>query len=139
MRVCGMVRNQGEPGGGPFFSIDKNYGESLQIIEKNQVDANQMRQQAILESSTHFNPVDLVVSTKTIDGKKLDLREFVDDSLYFISEKSLNGKAVQALEWPGLWNGAMANWITVFVEVPIETFNPVKEFKDLLRPLHQAR
>lgn len=139
MRVCGMVKNQGEPGGGPFFSLDKNYGESLQIIEKNQVDPKQMRQNAILDSSTHFNPVDLVIATKTISGEKLDLTEFIDDSLYFISEKSIEGKDVKVLEWPGLWNGAMANWITVFVEVPITTFNPVKELKDLQRPLHQGR
>lgn len=139
MRVCGMVKNEGEPGGGPFFSIDKNYGESLQIIEKNQVDPEVMRQQAILKSSTHFNPVDLVVSLKTIEGKKLDLKEYVDDSLYFISDKNHEGEDVKALEWPGLWNGAMSNWVTVFVEVPTETFNPVKEFPDLLRPLHQAR
>ncbi len=139
MRVCGMVRNQGEPGGGPFFCIDKNYGESLQIIEKSQINPEVMRQQAILESSTHFNPVDLVVSLQTIEGEKLDLKEFIDDSRYFLSEKTILGKEVRVLEWPGLWNGAMANWITVFVEVPIETFNPVKEFRDLLRPLHQAR
>ncbi|MDB9709674.1 DUF4301 family protein, partial [Salibacteraceae bacterium] len=100
------------------------------------IDSSNSRQKNILKSSTHFNPVDLVCLTKDLKGNKIDLHDFVDDELYFVASKSRNGLDVKALEWPGLWNGAMANWITIFVEVPIETFNPVKEFSDLLRPEH---
>jgi len=136
IRVCGMVKNEGEPGGGPFWTTDNYIGESLQIVEQAQIDSSNSRQKNILKSSTHFNPVDLVCLTKDLKGNKIDLHDFVDDELYFVASKSRNGLDVKALEWPGLWNGAMANWITIFVEVPIETFNPVKEFSDLLRPEH---
>jgi len=138
VRVCGMVKNEGEPGGGPFWCLDKFTGESLQIIEQSQVDTSQMRQEMILNSATHFNPVDLVCSIRDLDGNKIDLLEFVNHDQYFISEKSVADQKIKALEWPGLWNGAMANWITVFVEVPSSTFNPVKELEDLLRPAHLA-
>jgi len=136
MRVCGMVKNQGEPGGGPFWVTDEFIGESLQIVEQAQVTRDDSRQQNILKSSTHFNSVDLVCLLKDLRGQKIDLLEYVDDELYFISSKSHSGRDIKALEWPGLWNGAMANWITIFVEVPIDTFNPVKEVSDLLRPEH---
>lgn len=136
MRVCGMVKNQGEPGGGPFWTTDSFIGESLQIVEQAQVNKEDARQQSMLRSSTHFNPVDLVCLLTDLKGNKIDLLNYVDDDLYFIASKSHKGKNIKALEWPGLWNGAMANWITIFVEVPIETFNPVKEVTDLLRPQH---
>lgn len=136
IRVCGMVKNEGEPGGGPFYTLDRFTGESLQIVEQAQIDTNYSRQAGILQSSTHFNPVDLVCCLKDLDGNKIDLKEYVDKDLYFVAKKSYKGKEIKALEWPGLWNGAMANWITLFVEVPIETFNPVKEISDLLRPTH---
>jgi hypothetical protein len=138
IRVCGMVKNEGEPGGGPFWCLDKFTGESLQIIEQTQVDISQMRQEMILNSATHFNPVDLVCAIRDLDGNKIDLLEFVNHDQYFITEKSAGEQKIKALEWPGLWNGAMANWITVFVEVPSSTFNPVKELEDLLRPAHLA-
>ena len=136
IRVCGMVKNQGEPGGGPFWCADKRTGESLQIVEQFQVDRGNMRQEMILSSSAHFNPVDLVCCVRDLEDNKINLNDFVDDEQYFIAEKIIDGETVKVLEWPGLWNGAMANWITVFVEVPIETFNPVKELNDLLRPNH---
>ena len=136
MRVCGMVKNQGEPGGGPFWTTDDYIGESLQIVEQAQVNMEDSRQQTILKSATHFNPVDLVCLLKDLKGDKINLLNYVDDDLYFIASKSHQGSDIKALEWPGLWNGAMANWITIFVEAPIETFNPVKEVSDLLRPEH---
>jgi hypothetical protein len=136
IRVCGMVKNEGEPGGGPFWCLDRYTGESLQIVEQAQVDRKTMRQEMILSSATHFNPVDLVCCLRDLEGNKINLLQFVDNDQYLIAEKSLNGKEIQALEWPGLWNGAMANWVTVFVEVPISTFNPVKELADLFRPNH---
>lgn len=136
MRVCGMVKNEGEPGGGPFWCLDKHTGESLQVVEQSQVDLGKSRQAMIISSATHFNPVDIVCSLKDLEGNKIDLRQYVDTDLYFIAGKSIAGQDIKALEWPGLWNGAMANWITVFVEVPISTFNPVKELGDLLRPTH---
>lgn len=137
IRVCGMVKNTGEPGGGPFWCLDKYTGESLQIVEKAQIDTSEMRQEMILNSAKYFNPVDIVCSTRDHKGQKINLMDFVDQSQYFISNKSLNGKEIKALEWPGLWNGAMAHWITVFAEVPPVTFNPVKEVQDLLRENHQ--
>ena len=136
IRVCGMVKNEGEPGGGPFWSLDKFTGESLQIVEKAQVNTSEMRQDMILSSATHFNPVDLVCSMKGHDWKKINLLDYIDENQYFVNDKSSNGEPVKALEWPGLWNGGMAHWITVFVEVPSATFNPVKEVSDLLRPNH---
>nr|WP_319398228.1 DUF4301 family protein [uncultured Carboxylicivirga sp.] len=137
IRVCGMVKNEGEPGGGPFWVKQSDGSISLQIVEGAQIDPEDEKQQEILKSSTHFNPVDLVCYLKDYKGNKFDLKDFVDPQTGFISEKTLNGKPLKALELPGLWNGAMANWITFFVEVPITTFNPVKTVMDLLRPQHQ--
>lgn len=137
IRVCGMVKNEGEPGGGPFW-VKNQLGEvSLQIVESSQIDLGKAEQKKILGSSTHFNPVDLVCSLKNYRGEKFDLHHFIDQNTGFISIKSKDGKQLKALELPGLWNGAMANWITVFVEVPIITFNPVKTVNDLLREQHQ--
>jgi hypothetical protein len=137
MRVCGMVRNEGEPGGGPFWVKEKSGQESLQILESSQINLKDDHQSAQLKAATHFNPVDLVCSTYNFKGEKFDLSQFTDPETGFISEKSYNGQPLKALELPGLWNGAMANWVTLFVEVPIETFNPVKSVNDLLRPQHQ--
>lgn len=136
IRVCGMVKNTGEPGGGPFF-VRKNNEISLQIVEKTQINLNNKEQKAIFESSTHFNPVDLVCSIKDYNGKKFNLMSYIDKQAGFISEKSYEGKQIKAMEKPGLWNGAMAKWITIFVEVPLQTFTPVKTLTDLLKPVHQ--
>lgn len=137
IRVCGMVKNEGEPGGGPFW-IKNNKGEVvLQIVEKSQVDPEDSLQNAILRSSTHFNPVDLVCSIRNYKGDAFDLKQYIDPTTGFISTKSKDGKSLKAQELPGLWNGAMAEWITVFVETPIITFNPVKTINDLLRDTHQ--
>lgn len=137
IRVCGMVINQGEPGGGPFWVRDKMNRESLQIVEKAQINLDSDEQSRILSASTHFNPVDLVCGIKDFRGEKFNLSDFSDPDAYFLTEKSLEGRPVKALELPGLWNGGMANWITRFVEVPILTFNPVKTVNDLLKPRHQ--
>jgi hypothetical protein len=137
VRVCGMVKNEGEPGGGPFWVQDTNDNPSLQIVESSQVDMNNQQQMQILQSSTHFNPVDLVCSIKDYQGNKFDLKQFVDESTGLISLKSSGGKTLKAQELPGLWNGSMADWITIFIEVPIITFNPVKTVNDLLRKEHQ--
>jgi hypothetical protein len=137
IRVCGMVKNEGEPGGGPFWVKNKQGEISLQIVESSQIDLNNAGQKKIFESSTHFNPVDLVCSLKNYQGEKFDLHHYIDHSTGFISIKSKDGKQLKALELPGLWNGAMAHWITLFVEVPIITFNPVKIVNDLLREQHQ--
>ncbi|MDO9512483.1 MAG: DUF4301 family protein [Bacteroidales bacterium] len=136
IRVCGMVKNEGEPGGGPFVIRDKK-GLSLQIVEGSQIDLMNPAQKALVQQSTHFNPVDLVCSTRDAYGKKYDLNNYIDHDAGFISEKSKDGRNLKAQELPGLWNGAMARWLTVFVEVPIITFNPVKTVNDLLRPEHQ--
>jgi hypothetical protein len=136
IRVCGMVKNEGEPGGGPFVVRDADGKLSLQIIESSQVNMQNENQKKIMNQSTHFNPVDLVCSFKDYKGNKFDLTEFVDPSTGFISHKTKDGKPLKAQELPGLWNGAMAKWNTVFVEVPIVTFNPVKTVNDLLRPEH---
>lgn len=137
MRVCGMVKNEGEPGGGPFV-LDNGQGElSLQVVESSQIDLKDPGQKAIFDAATHFNPVDLVCAVRDWQGKPFDLNKFVDHNTGFISEKSKDGKTLKALELPGLWNGAMANWITLFVEVPIVTFNPVKTINDLLRDQHR--
>ena len=136
MRVCGMVKNEGEPGGGPFWAENSDGSVSLQIVESSQVDTTNEKQLEILKSSTHFNPVDLVCATKDYKGKKFDLNDFVDNETGFISIKSRDGKELKALELPGLWNGAMAYWNTIFVEVPLITFNPVKTINDLLRKEH---
>ena len=136
MRVCGMVKNEGEPGGGPYWVKDNKGGLSLQIVESSQVDMKDPAQLGGFRSATHFNPVDLVCSTRDFKGNKFDLSRFVDEETGFISTKSSGGKNLKALELPGLWNGAMAHWITVFMEVPIITFNPVKTVNDLLRKEH---
>lgn len=135
IRVCGMVRNEGEPGGGPFWVAGADGLETLQIAESNQI-APEKRE--LMRSATHFNPVDLVCSFRTSKGGRFDLREFVDPATGFISRKSDGGCELLAQELPGLWNGAMARWNTVFVEVPITTFSPVKVVTDLLRPEHQG-
>jgi len=138
MRICGMVKNEGEPGGGPFWVIDDNDEWSLQVVESTQIDFKNEKQKTIVQQSTHFNPVDLVCGVRDFQGNNFDLREFVDPETGFISIKSKDGKSLKAQELPGLWNGAMADWITIFVEVPLITFNPVKTINDLLRPQHQA-
>lgn len=137
IRVCAMVKNEGEPGGGPFWVRGKDGGISMQIVESAQVDMSSSLQKKIWESSTHFNPVDMVCAIKDRDGKKFDLMKYRDNEAVFISQKSKEGRDLKALEHPGLWNGSMADWITLFVEVPSITFNPVKTVFDLLRPAHQ--
>jgi len=137
IRVCGMVLNEGEPGGGPFWVVDSSGIESLQILESSQLDMNNSAHIEMLNKSTHFNPVDLVCFTKNYLGKKFDLTQFSDPQTGFISDKTFNGKPIKALELPGLWNGAMANWLTLFVEVPVSTFDPVKTVNDLLKDRHQ--
>lgn len=136
VRVCGMVENTGEPGGGPFWVKD-HQGISLQIAETAQIDLKNEQQAELLKQSSHFNPVDLVCGIRNFKGEKFDLLQFRDDNTGFITQKSRGGKDVKAMELPGLWNGAMADWITLFVEVPISTFNPVKTVNDLLKPTHQ--
>ncbi len=138
MRVCGMVKNAGEPGGGPFWIEYADKTVSLQIIESSQVEVKSVRQKSIWDSSTHFNPVDLVCGVRDYLGKPFNLMDFSDPDAGFVSVKSKDGKKLKALELPGLWNGSMANWNTVFVEVPAITFNPVKTVFDLLRREHQA-
>lgn len=137
LRVCGMVRNEGEPGGGPFLAFNKDGSSSPQILESTQIDTTVEANREMLASATHFNPVDLVCCVRDVDGNHYDLRRYVDHETGFISEKSLGGRELRALELPGLWNGAMSDWSTVFVEVPAMTFNPVKTVNDLLRPVHQ--
>lgn len=139
IRVCGMVKNEGEPGGGPFFILERDGAQTLQIIEKAQIDTKAKGQEEIFNASTHFNPVDLICGVKDSDGKKYDLTKFVDEEAGIITSKSKDGKSLKALELPGLWNGAMSNWNTIFVEVPSITFNPVKEVNDLLRKEHQEK
>ena len=136
MRVCGMVKNQGEPGGGPFFTLNSHGIKSLQIVETAQINRKEPTQEAILNAATHFNPVDLVCATKDYRGRYFNLRNYVDPLTGFISKKSKGATVVKSQELPGLWNGAMANWITCFVEVPLATFNPVKTVNDLLRKEH---
>lgn len=136
LRVCGMVRNEGEPGGGPFW-VRKAGGLTKQIVEPNQVDPGDAAQQECFRTGTHFNPVDLVCSLRDHRGKRYALRDFIDHDTAFIAEKSKDGRPLKSFERPGLWNGAMAGWNSVFVEVPAETFNPVKTINDLLRPVHQ--
>ncbi len=138
LRVCGMVRNEGEPGGGPFIAFNPDGSASPQILESNQVDLSNPEYKKMMSEATHFNPVDLVCYIKDIHGKKFDLPKYVDPATGFISSKSSHGKELRAMELPGLWNGAMSDWNTVFVEVPISTFNPVKTVNDLLRPAHQG-
>jgi hypothetical protein len=137
IRVCGMVKNEGEPGGGPFWVLSPGGDVSKQIVEKSQVDAADPRQASILGGATHFNPVDLACGLRDFQGRPFDLKKFVDPQTGFISVKSKEGRDLKALELPGLWNGAMAFWLTFFVEIPVETFGPVKEFNDLLREKHR--
>jgi hypothetical protein len=138
LRVCGMVKNEGEPGGGPFWVDDPDGkgGTSLQIVESQQIDGEDPRQSGIWSSATHFNPVDIVCGVRDFKGRKFDLSAFVDTDTATIVRKSEKGRELCALEWPGLWNGSMAFWNTVFIEVPLTTFNPVKTVEDLLRPEH---
>ncbi len=137
MRVCGVVKNVGEPGGGPFLTYNQDGTVSLQILESSQIDTNNEAYMKMFTQGTHFNPVDLVCAVKDYKGQPFDLPKFVDKTTGFISSKSKSGKELRALELPGLWNGAMSNWSTVFVEVPLGTFNPVKTVNDLLRDQHQ--
>ncbi|WP_349861861.1 DUF4301 family protein, partial [Bacteroides cellulosilyticus] len=137
MRVCGMVKNVGEPGGGPFLAYNSDGTISLQILESSQIDMDDPEKKEMFEKGTHFNPVDLVCAVRDYKGHKFDLVNFVDKATGFISYKSKNGKDLKALELPGLWNGAMSDWNTVFVEVSLSTFNPVKTVNDLLREQHQ--
>ncbi|WP_338647145.1 DUF4301 family protein [Flavobacterium sp. KS-LB2] len=139
IRVCGMVKNEGEAGGGPFWVKDKDNSISLQIVESSQVDLSNENQKNILNASTYFNPVDLVCGIKNYKKEKFDLTQFVDHNSGFIVEKTTFGRKIKSYELPGLWNGAMANWITIFVQVPLITFNPVKSVNDLLKSAHQPQ
>ena len=134
IRVCGMVRNEGEPGGGPFWVANPDGTESLQIAESSQIAPEDL---PLMKAATHFNPVDLVCGVRTSEGGKFDLRNYTDPATGFISSKSSGGRELRAQELPGLWNGAMARWNTIFVDVPITTFSPVKVVQDLLRPQHR--
>ena len=135
MRVCGMVRNEGEPGGGPFLVANADGTQTLQIAESSQIAPEDMH---LMKDATHFNPVDLVCGVRRADGTKFDLTKYTDPATGFISSKSSGGRELKAQELPGLWNGAMADWITVFVDVPVSTFSPVKVVQDLLRPQHRG-
>lgn len=138
LRVCGMVRNEGEPGGGPYIAYNPDGSTSPQILESTQIDMSNPENVDMMSRATHFNPVDLVCYIKDPTGKTYDLTQYTDPETGFISSKSFNGRELRALELPGLWNGAMSDWSTIFVEVPSSTFNPVKTVNDLLRPAHQA-
>lgn len=138
VRVCGMVKNEGEPGGGPFWVYNQDGTISLQILESSQIDTNNIEYVRMFKEGTHFNPVDLVAGIRNYQGKPFHLPAYVDGQTGFISSKSKNGKELKALELPGLWNGAMSDWNTIFVEVPVATFNPVKTVNDLLRDEHQS-
>ena len=137
MRVCGMVKNVGEPGGGPFLAFNQDGTVSLQILESSQIDMANDEAKSMFENGTHFNPVDLVCAVRNYKGEKFNLPAYVDKNTGFISHKSKNGRELKAMELPGLWNGAMSDWNTIFVEVPLITFNPVKTVNDLLRDVHQ--
>ena len=139
IRVCGMVKNESEPGGGPFWIKHDNGEVSLQIVESSQVDVSLKNQKAILTNATHFNPVDIVCGVKNHKGEAFDLEKFVDSNTYYVTTKTIYGQKLKTLERPGLWNGSMANWNTIFVEVPIITFNPVKTVNDLLKFTHQVK
>ena len=138
IRVCGMVKNEGEPGGGPYIIAGKDGCTSLQILESVQINKADSGAMAAMSHATHFNPVDLVCCLRDYKGGKFNLLEHVDPQAGFISSKSFEGRELKALELPGLWNGSMSDWNTLFVEVPVETFNPVKVVLDLLRPAHQG-
>jgi len=137
IRICGMVKNTGDPGGGPFWVKDTKENITLQIVEMSQIDTSNEHQKNLLQEATHFNPVDLVCGVRNYKGEKFDLKMYVNPNSGFISTKSFQGKPIKALELPGLWNGAMAGWNTIFVEVPLHTFNPVKTVNDLLKESHQ--
>jgi hypothetical protein len=137
IRVCGMVKNEGEPGGGPYLIVNNDGSVSPQILESSQINTKDERSMQIMQTATHFNPVDLVCATQNYKGESFNLLDYVDKQTGFISLKSKSGKELKALELPGLWNGAMSNWNTIFVEVPVSTFNPVKTVNDLLRKEHQ--
>ena len=137
IRVCGVVKNVGEPGGGPFLTYNQDGTVSPQILESSQIDTSKDEYVEMFKNGTHFNPVDLVCAIKDYKGKAFHLPDYVDRTTGFISSKSKNGRELKALELPGLWNGAMSDWNTIFVEVPLETFNPVKTVNDLLREQHQ--
>ncbi len=139
IRVCGVVENTGAPGGGPFLIKDKNGKLTYQIVEMSQINTNNPQQKELVDKATHFNPVDLVCGVRNYKGEKFNLLQFSDPDSGFISNKSYNGKPIKALELPGLWNGAMARWNTVFVEVPLITFNPVKTVNNLLNEVHQPK
>lgn len=138
IRICGMVKNVGEPGGGPFWAVNPDGSESLQVVESSQIDKKDPAKLEMLRNSTHFNPVDLVCSITNHKGEKYNLKKYIDPATGFISLKSKDGRDLKALELPGLWNGAMSDWTTIFVEVPLITFNPVKTVFDLLRPEHKG-
>lgn len=139
IRVCGMIKNQGDAGGGPFWIQESGESQvSLQIIESAQIDTDNEQQKGVMHQSTHFNPVDIACSVRDYEGNKFDLSDYVNQGAVFITDKTVNGNKIKGLELPGLWNGAMHDWLSVFVEVPIETFNPVKTVTDLLSPMHQA-
>ncbi|MDR2692139.1 MAG: DUF4301 family protein [Dysgonamonadaceae bacterium] len=138
LRVCGMVKNQGEPGGGPFLAVNADNTISPQILESSQIDMTNPEAERLFKRGTHFNPVDMVCALKNYKGEKFDLLRYVDKNTGFISRKSRNGRELKALELPGLWNGGMSDWNTIFVELPIDTFNPVKTANDLLREEHQV-
>lgn len=138
IRVCGMVKNEGEPGGGPFWVKDKNNQVSLQIVEFAQINFSRKNQQSLVYKATHFNPTDLVCGVRNYKGEKFNLMDYVDPEAAFITMKTQNGIDIKALELPGLWNGSMAHWNSIFVEVPLTTFNPVKTVNDLLKPAHQV-
>ncbi|MFT5438042.1 MAG: hypothetical protein ACI840_002702, partial [Ulvibacter sp.] len=138
IRICGMVKNTGAAGGGPFWVKDVMEKTTLQIVELAQINLKDARQQKIINQATHFNPVDLVCGVRDYKGKKFDLRRFTDPNTGFITKKSENGVSIKALELPGLWNGGMADWNTVLVEVPLSTFNPVKTVNDLLNREHRS-
>jgi hypothetical protein len=137
IRICGMVKNVGEPGGGPFWAENQDGTTSLQVVESAQIDLTNSDQKDIFDKATHFNPVDLICSMKDYKGNKFNLLDFRDPLTGFITQKSQSGKDLKAQELPGLWNGAMSDWNTLFVEVPLITFNPVKTVNDLLRKEHQ--
>lgn len=138
IRVCGMVKNEGQPGGGPFWVKDSDGNISLQIVEFAQINFKNKDQQGIVYKATHFNPTDLVCAVRNYKGEKFNLKDYVDYEAAFITMKTQNGTDIKALELPGLWNGSMADWISIFVEVPLKTFNPVKTVNDLLKPAHQV-
>jgi len=137
IRICGMVKAEGDTGGGPFWMENSDGSVSLQVVESVQINNDCEKSVSLMKQATHFNPVDLVCSFTDINGRKFDLNKYIDNNQVFISQKSLQGRELKALELPGLWNGAMADWITLFVEVPLSTFNPVKTVNDLLKKMHQ--